>query len=511
MTGGTAAMGQSLRQMPSSRKGLPTRTDIATGKRTVTTQRPRGPFDIVGGFSDERIGQANRQRELRGNGEKRALNTAIVDQRGLLINGSSREPKAALGGGAETDAKRRRIGQLASQSQAAPKVGVNTPDLTRLAKDVEGLVYFQGMPSHGSVDADFYRNIGPSVRQPGSGNMIWGGFPNLPDTPFDRNYQNQGPGGAAYPGTASNDMFIDLGDRGRASRVAGNPLMNMSFSASASAKMESRSATGAPNALVPYTHRVSDAAQEWMPEEQRFHLWFTAVKAKDVPRASYLNQYETRRAPLPFHDGYNLVALNMAIAASQLAPQTRADVAMPEEILANYNLAGSVRVDVGSKLSGLGSHPGNRQNRNIVFEAQGPGDIFNIWDNPKVGQNLYIIIKGVPVEKIRAHGGAPAGTYNIEAEHPSHVERLPENTSSVPLQVVPWNDPLGFREPSLADLQYIDPFGIERYGVAIRVGWMLQRFPEDTDTETRAKAPYSVHNTMKCGRVRVYIDIQRCV
>jgi len=508
MTGGTAAMGGSLRQMPSSRKGMPVRRDLATGKRTVQTNRPRGPFDIVGGANDGRIGIANRQRPLGAAAPSRQQNTQVFDLGGMLVNGSSREQKVPLGGGAETDAKRRRIAQLASQGQSAPQVGVCTPRLNSLSKDQEGLVQLAGMPNHASIDSDFYRGIAPDTRAAGSGNMIWGGMPLVPDTPFDNNYQNQGPGGAVYPGTSSDNLFIDLGDRGQASRVQNNPLMGASFNASATAKMETKSLSGAPNALVPYTHRVSDATQEWIPEEQRFMLWFVMAKAKTSPDTR-LNGFETRFAPLPFHDGFNLTVLNLMLARTQKMPTDLDKVCSPEDVLKCYSLAGPVRVDVGAKLSPLGSHPGSRKNRNIVFEAQGPGDIFNLWDNPKYGQDLYLILKGKPLHEIRAAPGSPAGSYNVEAEHPAHHELLPDDVSSVPLQMVPWNDPTGYREPSLADLAYTDPFGIERYGIAIRIGRMLQRFPETCDELTRRTAPFSVHNTMRCGRVRVYVDIHR--
>ena len=512
MSGGTAVMSTNpLRQIPSSRKGLPTRTRVSTQGRTVAGGPYHGPFDIVGGVNDARIGVPNYQRELGPAAPSRSINTPISDMTGLLVNGSSRTQKRSIGADFESDAKRRRIGQLADMGQAAPKVGVVTPRLNALAKDSEGLVYNQGMPPYSAIESDFYRNISPTSREAGSGGLIWGGFPNLPDTPFDRNYQNQGPGGAVYPGTASDNLFIDLGDRGQYSQIGANPLMNMTFSASATSKMETRSLSGAPNALVPYTHRISDGSQLYMPEEQRFMLWFSRMVVTEQPKNSVLNTFETKHAPLPFHEGYNLSAMNLALALMQPKQQNAFDAFSPEQFLALYQLMGPVRVDVGAKVSPLAVHPGNRQNRNLVVEVQGPGDSFNLWDNPKIGQTLYLIVKGVHVDKIRAFEGAPEGTYNITAQHPDRLEQIPADRCKVPLQVIPWCDPHGFRSPSLDDLMYIDSFGIVRHGVAISIGHLIQVFPEGAQPDVRETAPFSVHSTMHCGRVRFLVDINRAV
>lgn len=510
MTGGTAAPGGGLRQMPSSRKGLPTRRDLATGVRRAQGGVKHTAFDIVGGVNDARLGLENRQRELGAPAPRRQVEQPRYDLSGMLISGSSRTRKEAFGETAETNAKRARIGVLADQSQATPTIGTNGTGIAELIKGQEGLVQVaNGIDAHAQVDArSFIRGQNPSTRQPGSGGLIWGGFPALPDTPFDRNYQNQGPGGAVYPGTSSNEMFIDLGDRNQLSRVANNPLNNASFSVSATSKMETNTLTGEPRAVLPITHRVSDSSQDLMPEEQRFLLMFAAVKVVDNAKGTIPNEYETRAAPLPFHDLYNLTALNMLIAAGQNMPRNRGDVPSAQDLLGYYNLLGPVRAETGSKLSPQGYTPGNRKQRNIISVPQGEADVFNIWGHDlQIHQPVYLILKGVPLNTIQPGMGAPNGSYNIHAQNPSYAEKLPEDeVSPVPLQFVPWYDKTGFKPPSMTDLAYIGPLGQQRFGVAIRVGIVMQHYPHLCPDEVRARAPFSVHSTMQCGKIRISVD-----
>jgi len=493
LSGGTAApVGGTKRKFPGTNAPSKAPVFLGRGARSAGGEPYNGPLDRVGANSVG-FGIANRQRPLPPQAPRRSQNTGVVDLSGILINGSSRDPKAPLGGGAETDGKRRRIDQLAVPSQSIPNPFPANMDMTRLSKDNENLTFFGGAPPHSAIESDFYRGTQ---------------MPLQPNTAFDNNYQNMGPGGLVYPGTASQDMFIDIGDRGRASRVAANPLTNMAFDASATSKFETKSVTGAPNAVVPYTHRVSNASLAWMPEEQRCMPLFSAIKVKDIPETSHLNQFETRYAPLPFHDDYNLVAVNLALALSQDAPLSLADIPQPEEVLSNYHFMGAVRTDEGSRSYPQANTSSSRKQRNLVFVANGPADMFNIWDSPKVGQSLYFILKGVPLHSIRAHSGAPSGTYNISAANPEHVESVGKRAPVV-LQFVPWCDPEGYRSPSMADLAYHDSAGILRYGVPIRIGHLMQYYPKKINKEIRNHAPYSVHAMMNSGQIRVQLEIRQ--
>lgn len=500
--GTTAPSNGSLRQMTA--QGMPTRTGLSTGTRTVGPSEPiRGPLNRNIGAN---IGATSNQRGALPSGKRQRIMSTANDLAGVLVGGASFTQKSGLNGdGTNTSSQQAAISRYAPGGQTTPSVGTNAPDMARGRRNGEGLAEFAGMPG---LNDDFIRGQTPSGRMPGTGGIGWAGFPQTPNSIFD--LTNTGGSQFGYRGTAGKGMTIDIGDRSAVVAPGNGAFAGLDFS-SAAQNAETKSKTGAPNAIVPYTHRISDEAQEFMPEEQKYMLWFTEMSITDPGHQSGMGAFLTKNAHVPFHTGHNLVVMNMQIAAAQKRPEKLRDVVRPEDILADYGFSGPVRVDVGAKNSPLGQHEQNRQNRNLVLVIEGPGDTFNLWKDPKYGQELYLILKGVPRQSIRAHKGAAPGTYNYSAATPGVTSQLDDSIADVVLQFVPWNDPTGYASPSLEDLAYEGAFGETRHGVAIRLGKMLQRFPETCQESTRALAPYSVAATMNCGRVRIDWDVQRSI
>lgn len=499
--------------MPSSRRGLGQRTQISTGSRVIQQARGHTHYDSVNG--PETVGIRNRQRDLVQNPSRRAA-SSIYDMDGGLLSGSSRTRKRALAFNGLEDAKRRRINELAP-AQAAPTVGSFLPDLTSRFKDSENLTYAAGFGDAAAAD-DFHRGITPAFRPAGT-NMAWGNMPMTPDSMFYQGYRNMNGNGPAFPGTASDGPFIAMGGDRQPSRIA-NPLIGQTYSAAATARLETRNAMGEPNQRTKYTHLMSAGAEDLAPEELRYMMWWTTSDQPPIDPNSVLREFYTRSTTLPIHDGFTLTGLNMALAVGQPMPETPAQVVLPEKVMQQYSLQGFIVTDPGAKVSPQAVHKTNRKARLITFQPSGPCDTFNLWGNVAYGDRIYMILKGIDKAQIRGYSAGPTGSYNLSARSPtsckevkaqSHDMNGPAPLANTVLQFVPWSSYNGQSAPSYDDVCYMDDFGVERVGIVIFLGTVLQVYEPDqneplADEHTRALAPFSTYATHQIGRLRVHLE-----
>jgi len=181
------------------------------------------------------------------------------------------------------------------------------------------------------------------------------------------------------------------------------------------------------------------------------------------------------------HSLFNLTSANYWLASLSKdggdgmpkAPRTWRDVR------ALLTLHGMIRNDSSARFG-----PGERfglstRVYNCVLNG-GEEMVFNEWNARRLQQKVYYIIKRVPHEEIRAHPGAPPGSYALQGSKESSAENIvvvPDDKPRRPFQIVPWKitDQTKITDaPRKKDVAYWDENGIKCYGAAVEVGYVVQ-------------------------------------
>lgn len=140
----------------------------------------------------------------------------------------------------------------------------------------------------------------------------------------------------------------------------------------------------------------------------------------------------------------------------------------PAQVLEQYPFDGVIRTDAHES-----EHPAYRKTNAKVYAVTIDGrqpDATNIWGAIRSQQDLYILVKRLPLSKCPSYYiTSPAD----ETQHtiPTHAGGNPLDYHPNPLQLIPWaNYEKG--HPTADDLRYFDEIlGDYCYAKAVRIGW----------------------------------------
>ncbi len=346
---------------------------------------------------------------------------------------------------------------------------------------------FQGAVNNGYAHAIGRMDYTNAAQGAGPNNAFFAGQPQQPrqlySTTFGRNNNTR------------------LGNNGTFAQAFGRPL-----------QASQTSVTGFPNARLPHTIRVSKEFSQITPEDLAFRIAFIRMKAFKVAPATSNALWEANSGTLPIQDAAPLAATNMMLASIQTVPESPDKVFTVQQALEKFALKGVIKTDSGPSTwptsSGSAVDEFAHSSRNLVVLRKGDVEVYNYWSAGKMamGQDLYLLLKGIPVGNIRGAMNKPPLSYNVNSSDPEHVYELPTAShASVVLQFVPWL-PSGVKgKPGYKDLKYYDDFGIEHVGVALRVGTLLEKLPGVGNGPSRNVA-FSEAAAISSGPLRILVD-----
>lgn len=306
-----------------------------------------------------------------------------------------------------------------------------------------------------------------------------------------------------YSTTFGNNNNTRLGPNGTFAEAFGRPIQS-----------SQTSVTGFPNSRIPNTIRMSKTYSMLTPEDLAFRLCFIRQKAYEVPEATSNALWEITSGTLPIQDAAPLAATNMLLASLQKLPQTPDDVYTVEQALTEFALKGGIKTDSGPSTwptsnEGAGSSDMAHSSRNLVVLRKGDVEIYNYWSAGRMvmGQDLYVILKGVPASKIRAGVRAKPLSYNLSSSNPdSYCELDTTSHPDVVLQFVPWLPKSTKGTPSYKDLRYYDDFGVERLGTYLRVGTVMEKLP-GVGNGPADNVAFSEAAAIASGPLRILVDL----
>lgn len=424
---------------------------------------------------------------------------------GAALGQAAFDAKVPLGGSSA-----RQVAQMqrwAAEGQAVPDLtfGAPRPGILR-ADAATGGVTYQGMPD---LPANRMQNnsIDMAARTQNGGHAYAGMRLDPPAIARAHGGQQRDP----LANTASTQLFIpEYPSLPPARQGARTPFRNMDFS------REAANATNEidqmPNPRVPHIFHLSRECQQYTPVDMRMMPLFVAKKlSKPIgTRSGTAGDFLTRSTggnSLRV-DGYTLPACNLMLARMQRKPSSLAEQFSPTKALATFSFMGSVYTDQGAKVNALVDHFSNERSRNIVAALMGPVDMFNLWDRPRETSKQYFVVKGVRLDKIRAHLNAEPGTYNTDAANGQSVYQVDSAASAkVVIQILPFNG-RDRGKPEREDLLYEDNFGRSCLGLYIEVGYITQIY-EDARKIAAPSAfrAFSAHSLAKSGRVEMNLQI----
>ena len=306
-----------------------------------------------------------------------------------------------------------------------------------------------------------------------------------------------------YSTTFGNNNNTQLGPNGTFAQAFGRPL-----------QASQTSVTGFPNSRIPNTIRMSPSFSQITPEDLAFRLCFIRMNAYEVPHGKGGAFHEANSGTWPVQDAAPLAATNMLLASLQTPPESIDKVYTVEDALSTFALKGGIKTDNGpstwptSNASSAASEMAH-SSRNLVVLRKGDVQIYNYWSSGEMamGQDLYLLLKGIPVSSIRGGLGAKPLSYNVSSSNPTSVCELDTTRhADVVLQFIPWVPTATKGEPTHKDLVYYDDFGVERVGVGLRVGTLLEKLP-GKGYGSPPNVAFSEAAAITAGPLRILVDM----
>lgn len=413
--------------------------------------------------------------------------------------------------GGTTDAQMGTIAQWVPRAPGSlPTVGT-TPSFQTSVRAEQGIPMFGGFGPNGRVGST---GIVPTAKAGGTGGVAFAGFTGRP-TRYDTSV-----GRAVVRDAASAGATMATG----ASAMAGAPWATHDWSRAGNMGAETATLGFMTNYTIPYSLRLHPSTYKYNRHMQR-HQLILELKGGDPSVAKKIRSAMASRVlagqggGADLHHMYNLQTFNFLQAITDTKPPSMFEARTADEVWANWALTGVVSGDEATALdtsTTTYAEAASGRERSILAVVGGCVDTVNIWGDVQTNTHLWLILKKVPAENIRASRVAEAGTYVLDpttgaVAGTENLRKANRALSKCPFQLVPYasvsdNDGL----PPPGALEYFDDHGVRRYGKAIYVGRVEdQRTLPQRDEPLLRAAPYNTRAV--CGllpvmRVRLSID-----
>jgi hypothetical protein len=410
---------------------------------------------------------------------------------------SVRRARVEIGGTSDSDMAAM-AGSLLGTTRAPIKFGMGTPDMSRVVRGIDGGALFSGFEGRPYDQA--FRDVGPIGTASGPG-MLAG----LPGKPGYFNGPSMPP--SQFQHTLSGDFFQPSQNNGGAQTGSNDVLRQLPiFQTEANTTRSNR--TGGHAAKVKYTYTLDPQIFKVSANELTAAALVQEKTHAPVPNGDQI-YYGLNAAPIPGIRIYDIVTGNWMMAMDQPKPNTLADVLTAKDLMEKYQIFGAGVTDEGHRYNqGGGERPHALNQRNIVAIHGGEAiQVWNYWGTIEYAQVVGFVLKGVYVNDIWALNPREAGTFNLSSNRPNSVVRLETSQlAHVLLQFVPWKSSASADTPSLRDLAYTDDFGVERFGIWIPFGTVLQTHGDHADPFHIERSTCSVASAVQSGKLTMIIS-----
>lgn len=346
------------------------------------------------------------------------------------------------------------------------------PDMTSEVPYENGISGYGGFGAAPNFFAKYYG-------EPGGMPVNWGleATPRPSALKIDMPSPNPGANG-------SSSGFFQTTRDGTASALTQNPFQTINWQQVANNRVEGATPTSVNQPMV-YAVMAALSSEEQMlgankqfEETQHGQILFQAVEDLGTLRAA-AGEFDQIVSPdkLP-HSLFNVVSANWFLATMEDAAEPLKGWTV-NKVLSLIQIHGAIRGDSSARF-GTGERYGlARRLLNCNVGGGGKDDfVFNEWELDEdsvlsIGQELWYIIKRVPHDSIRATSYSPAGTFSVTGAS-QNVIAVPDSKTRNPFQIVPWIGKTPVQRPTRKDVEYTDDDGILGYGVAIKVGQVMQ-------------------------------------
>ena len=514
--GGSFGTGPAYAQRVVTRAMPGDRTNISTGSTTLLNMGTRhSALDRVGAAADINapVGQPSTVPSNPTPSGRRVLFTQPIGMGSrrfntVDVNGASRKRKAPFGG--NTQQELNEMGRWAPTSAKLPRLGgLPAPDMSR---ELRGELGYPMYADFAAKPDAFPDGPLPNTRTAGTGGIAWGNFGSKLTV---LNTHQPGPSPGAWPGTAAQSRFITPGEQITGSFSTRSVFLSYPWSNAEAQIIQDGDIEPRTNATVPYHYILATKYKEFCEADQEGQIILSQRRHFPV---SDPHDYNMPREQSPFITSnlLNLPTFNFMQACNEKLPQIMGRSLMAAEVLKQWNIAGFCRNDPSAKIAaGAPSRAYPNQygqwQRIINTVVAGPTFVFNYWGNGVVvGQKLYVILKKVDLQNVRADSKSEAGSYDISMRSSSSSRSANlEDRSPRPFQLLPWIPAANTRNPpTMRDKQYHDEFGQVNYGIAFCLGTVDQIDDFSTPDHILQHAPFSVKATVSLPKIKVIVSLQ---
>ena len=399
---------------------------------------------------------------------------------------------------------------------APPSVGT-TPSFQSMARGTDGMTMFGGFGAQMQVGRG---GIAPTAKAPGTSNIAWANFQGQSNV-FDAMQ------GRSLPGLQ--DAAYSVTPTGAPLSTAESPFRTAPF-AQMSARSEINSMGFPTNATIS-AHAIQKVALADLhyntQKGQLLFMYKGSASSQPDFQADPTGPSSHMRSQTNFVDvspnrfqQFNHVVFNFILASTEKQAQFADQVMTPAQILRDWAFGGVVISEQGDAQT---SGATDGQTHNNPYSEQAKGDRIlnrcmagrvttqNIWGaHITTGTHLWLILKKVPIEQVRASARDSPGTYLLDPSGQTTVDinQQQNRTSSHPFQVVPWASMTEDQVP-LAELEYVDELGSKHFGKAIHVG-VVEDFaggiPNKYSKNETSHVPFNVAQTLLGGVVSVLVN-----
>lgn len=414
--------------------------------------------------------------------------------------GDIRRPRLDLAGNTPQQLAQMRATVLGTNDQP-PNFYDQQPNMAQLQIGPNGGPLLSGFSS--TPYDPYERNAGPLGNRGDPQGISWGGMGERP-TVFDpaRNFPTQ------FANTAGGGMF--QGAPGAPSLQVGgpSPLLNHPFREAARNNVSKSNMTGTPAPRIKYTFVLDQVAQRFAQNQLQFWPLVMQVTLQTQPTRDQV-AFQMIAAPSPPARIFDIVTANFLMSLEQKKPNTVSEVCVAADLLAKYRLRGVGTSDEGHRISDtVGEHNHALVGRHVVATQGGEAlNVYNMWGALAYQRTVGFIFKGVPVEQIWNSNPRNAGSYGLDAGAPNKSRVINRaEIADVVLQYVPWMSDKFHDAPSHAELLYRDDFGVERQGIWVPFGVMMQTHGEIGDVEAIERSWCSKSAAVAAGQISIIVS-----
>lgn len=358
---------------------------------------------------------------------------------------------------------------LSTQGLTMSALGGNRfaqPDMTSEVPSENGISSYAGF---GGPPGYFPKYNGT----PGAEPSAWGLYAQARPSALITDLPSPNPGANG----GGSDGFFQSTREGVASSLTRNPFETINWQQAADTRVQGviESPVNAPMvyaimaALSPDEERRGLAAQ--FEETQEGQVVYQAVEDLGVLRQS-LHDFDGELSPekLP-HSIFNVVSANWFLATSETAAPPLMGWKLCD-VLGRLQPHGLVRGDSSAR---FGPNERFELSRRVMNCTVGGGTefVFNEWGNVRLGQEVWHIIKRVPITKIRAVPHERPGSFSLTGSS-EQIHVVPDSKTRNPFQIVPWIGESLHAKPTRKDVAYYDDDGLIWHGAAIKIGVVVQ-------------------------------------